>query len=59
MARGQKHGFGTMWRCEHGKHRVEYNGTWVHNRRDGYGVMHNDKGETYEGMAQREEARAR
>ena len=46
---GKKHGFGTMWRCEHGKHRVEYNGTWVHNRRDGYGVMHNDLGETYEG----------
>ena len=43
---GKKHGFGTVWRCEHGKHRVEYNGTWVHNKRDGYGVMHNEKGET-------------
>ena len=41
---GKKHGFGTVWRCEHGKHRVEYNGTWVHNKRDGYGVMHNEKG---------------
>ena len=49
MARQQASRFGTYWKHEHGRYRVEYNGTHVHGRREGFGVFFNDQGERYEG----------
>jgi hypothetical protein len=45
----KRHGFGTYWKHEAGKFRVEYNGTWVGGKKQGFGVFYNAAGERYEG----------
>lgn len=45
----KRHGFGTYWKREAGKFRVEYNGTWVQGKKQGFGVHYNAAGERYEG----------
>ena len=45
----KRHGFGTYFKLERGRHRVEYHGTFVEGKREGFGVFFSPEGERYEG----------
>jgi hypothetical protein len=49
FANDERSGHGTYWAFENGKYRLVYNGDYLGNARNGFGISYNAKGERYEG----------